>query len=43
VVKARVTAGGLQGYQTAADRTPDSVFQTARTITRSLKDPHITA
>jgi type IV secretory pathway TraG/TraD family ATPase VirD4 len=29
------------GYQTAADRTRDSVFQTARTMTRALKDPDI--
>lgn len=36
-------AEALRGYQTAADRTRDSVFQTARTMTRALKDPHITA
>jgi type IV secretory pathway TraG/TraD family ATPase VirD4 len=34
-------AEALRGYQTAADRTRDSVFQTARTMTRALKDPHI--
>lgn len=34
-------AEALRGYQTAADRTRDSVFQTARTMTRALKDPDI--
>jgi hypothetical protein len=34
-------AEALRGYQTAADRTRDSVFQTARTTTRALKDPDL--
>jgi type IV secretory pathway TraG/TraD family ATPase VirD4 len=36
-------AEALRGYQTAADRTRDSIYQTARTMTRALKDPHIAA